>query len=77
MQILDSSSKPNSLVLVDVEGDEGEHAGVDEEHHKDGAEEPNELALPTPEQARAEKDINVTHIYVKCYCNILTINYLK
>ena len=37
-----------------MEGDEGEHAGVDEQHHEDGAQEPDELALPTPEQARAE-----------------------
>ena len=43
----------NSLVLVDVEGDEGEHAGVDEEHHEDGAQEPDELALPAQEQTRA------------------------
>ena len=44
----------NSLVLVDMEGDEGEHAGVDEEHHEDGAQEPDELGLPTPKKARAE-----------------------
>ena len=37
-----------------MEGDEGKHAGVDEEHHEDGAQEPDELGLPTPEQARAE-----------------------
>ena len=36
-----------------MEGDEGEHAGVDEEHHEDGAQEPDELALPAQEQTRA------------------------
>ena len=52
--MVDSLANPNSLVLVDVEGDEGEHAGVDEQHHEDGAQEPDELALPTPEEARAK-----------------------
>ena len=37
-----------------MEGDEGEHAGVDEEHHEDRAQEPDELGLATPEQARTE-----------------------
>ena len=37
-----------------MEGNEGEHAGVDEQHHEDGAQEPDELSLPPPEQARAE-----------------------
>ena len=54
--MVDISPNPNSLVLVDVEGDEGEHAGVDEQHHEDGAQEPDELALPTPEQTRAKMD---------------------
>ena len=39
-----------------MEGDEGEHAGVDEQHHEDGAQEPDELSLPPPEQARTEID---------------------
>ena len=37
-----------------MEGNEGEHPCVDEQHHEDGAQEPDELSLPPPEQARAE-----------------------